>query len=291
MDVGFVGVGRMGSAMAANLLNAGHRVRAWDKSAAALGALRAQGAEIAADAQDAFRGDALFSMLPNDEAMREVFITNRMRPMAGAPVHVNMATASVKLAKELAAYHAAQGVSYVAATVWGRPDVAAAGKLSIVAAGDPRAIARVQPLFDVIGQKTWRVGDDPSRANVAKIAGNLMVACAIEAIAEAAALVRAHGMSAPDVLNAIITSLFDVPVYRGYGNMIANQQYEPPGFDLMLGMKDVRLALMAGEETNVPLPLASVLRDSFLDAIANGDADKDWSAIARVAARRAGLQD
>ena len=291
MDVGFVGVGRMGSAMAANLLKAGHRVRAWDKSAAALGALRAQGAEIAADAQDAFRGDALFSMLPNDEAMREVFITNRMRPMAGAPVHVNMATASVKLAKELAAYHAAQGVPYVAATVWGRPDVAAAGKLSIVAAGDPQAIARVQPLFDVIGQKTWRVGDDPSRANVAKIAGNLMVACAIEAIAEAAALVRAHGMSAPDVLNAIITSLFDVPVYRGYGNMIANQQYEPPGFDLVLGMKDVRLALMAGEETNVPLPLASVLRDSFLDAIANGDAEKDWSAIARVAARRAGLKD
>jgi len=281
----------MGSAMAANLLKAGHRVRAWDKSAAALRALQTQGAEIAVGAQDAFRGDALFSMLPNDEAMREVFITNRMRPVAGAPVHVNMATASVKLAKELAAYHAAQGVPYVAATVWGRPDVAAAGKLSIVAAGDPQAIARVQALFDVIGQKTWRVGDDPSRANVAKIAGNLMVACAIEAIAEAAALVRAHGMSAPDVLNAIITSLFDVPVYRGYGNMIANQQYEPPGFDLMLGMKDVRLALMAGEETNVPLPLASVLRDSFLDAIANGDADKDWSAIARVAARRAGLQD
>jgi 3-hydroxyisobutyrate dehydrogenase-like beta-hydroxyacid dehydrogenase len=223
--------------------------------------------------------------------MREVFITNRMRPVAGAPVHVNMATASVKLAKELAAYHAALDVPYVAATVWGRPDVAAAGKLSIVAAGDPQAIARMQPLFDVIGQKTWRVGDDPSRANVAKIAGNLMVAGAIEAIAEAAALVRAHGMSAPDVLNAIITSLFDVPVYRGYGNMIASQQYEPPGFDLVLGMKDVRLALMAGEETNVPLPLASVLRDSFLDAIANGDAEKDWSAIARVAARRAGLKD
>jgi 3-hydroxyisobutyrate dehydrogenase-like beta-hydroxyacid dehydrogenase len=291
MDVGFVGIGRMGSAMAANLLKAGHRVRAWDKSAAALHALQAQGAEIAADAPDTFRGDALFSMLPNDEAMREVFITNRIKPVAGTPVHVNMATASVKLAKELAAYHAAQGVPYVAATVWGRPDVAAAGKLSIVAAGDPRAIARVQPLLDVIGQKTWRVGDDPSRANVVKIAGNLMVACAIEAIAEAAALVRAHGMSAPDVLNAVITSLFDVPVYRGYGNMIANQQYEPPGFDLVLGMKDVRLALMAGEETNVPLPFASVLRDSFMDAIANGDADKDWSAIARVAARRAGLKD
>jgi 3-hydroxyisobutyrate dehydrogenase-like beta-hydroxyacid dehydrogenase len=291
MEVGFVGIGRMGSAMAANLLKAGHRVRAWDRSAVALRALEAQGAEIAADAQDAFRGDALFSMLPNDEVIREVFISGRMQPAEGSPVHVNMATASVKLAKELAAYHSAQGVPYVAATVWGRPDVAAAGKLSIVAAGDPQAIERVQPLLDVIGQKTWRVGDEPSRANVAKIAGNLMVACAIEAIAEAAALVRAHDMSAPDVLDAVITSLFNVPVYRGYGEMIARQQYEPPGFDLILGMKDVRLALMAGEETNVPLPFASVLRDSFMDAIANGDADKDWSAIARVAARRAGLKD
>jgi 3-hydroxyisobutyrate dehydrogenase-like beta-hydroxyacid dehydrogenase len=291
MDIGFVGVGRMGSAMAANLLKAGHRVRAWDESPAALRALQKQGADIAADAQDAFRGDALFSMLPNDEVIREVFIAGRMQPTSGSPVHVNMATTSVQLAKELAAYHAAQGVPYVAATVWGRPDVAAAGKLSIVAAGDPLAIERVQPLLDVIGQKTWRVGDEPSRANVAKIAGNLMVACAIEATAEAAALVRAHGMSAPDVLDAIITSLFNVPVYRGYGDMIAKQQYEPPGFDLVLGMKDVRLALMAGEATNVPLPFASVLRDSFIDAIANGDADKDWSAIARVAARRAGLKD
>jgi 3-hydroxyisobutyrate dehydrogenase-like beta-hydroxyacid dehydrogenase len=241
--------------------------------------------------QDAFRGDALFSMLPNDDAIREVFIAGRMKPASGAPVHVNMATASVRLAKELAAYHAAQGVPYVAATVWGRPDVAAAGKLSIVAAGDPAAIARVQPLFDVIGQRTFRLGDDPSRANVAKIAGNLMVACAIEAMAEAAALVRAHGMSAQEVLDAVNTSLFNVPVYRGYGDMIAKQQFEPPGFDLILGMKDVRLALMAAEDTNVPLPFASVLRDSFLDAIANGDANKDWSAIARVAARRAGLED
>jgi 3-hydroxyisobutyrate dehydrogenase-like beta-hydroxyacid dehydrogenase len=230
-------------------------------------------------------------MLPNDDVIRDVFIAGRMQPAGGSPVHVNMATASVKLAKELAAYHSAQGVPYVAATVWGRPDVAAAGKLSIVAAGDPEAIKRVQPLLDVIGQKTWRVGDEPSRANVAKIAGNLMVACAIEAIAEAAALVRAHDMSAPEVLDAIITSLFNVPVYRGYGDMIAKRQYEPPGFDLVLGMKDVRLALMAGEETNVPLPFVSVLRDSFMDAIANGDANKDWSAIARVAARRAGLKD
>jgi 3-hydroxyisobutyrate dehydrogenase-like beta-hydroxyacid dehydrogenase len=290
MDIGFIGVGRMGKAMARNLIKAGHRVRAWDKSAAALQALSADGAAVSTGPSDAFRGDAVISMLPNDDAMREVFLDGSMLASGGTQVHVNMATASVEMARELAARHTEHGIAYVAATVWGRPDAAAAGKLSIVAAGDPRAIERVQPLFDVIGQKTWNVGADPSRSNVAKIAGNLMVACAIEGISEAAALVRAHGMSAPDVLDAIITSLFNVPVYRGYGEMIGKQQYEPAGFDLILGLKDVRLALAAGEEVNVPLPFASVLRDTFLDAIANGDAEKDWSAIARVAARRAGLE-
>jgi 3-hydroxyisobutyrate dehydrogenase-like beta-hydroxyacid dehydrogenase len=290
MEIGFIGVGRMGSAMAKNLLKAGHRVRAWDTSAEPLQALAADGATIATGTRDAFCGDAVISMLPNDDAMRAVFLDGGVAETGGAKIHVNMATASVEMARELATHHAAHGVAYVAATVWGRPDVAAAGKLSIVAAGDPVAIAKVQPLFDVIGQKTYNVGADASRANVTKIAGNLMVACAIEGIAEAAALVRGHGMSAPETLDAIITSLFNVPVYRGYGDMIGKRQYEPAGFDLVLGLKDVHLALAAGEEVSVPLPFASVLRDTFLDAIANGDAKKDWSAIARVAARRAGLE-
>jgi 3-hydroxyisobutyrate dehydrogenase-like beta-hydroxyacid dehydrogenase len=290
MEIGFIGVGRMGSAMARNLIKAGHPVRAWDTSVQALHALAADGATIATRADDAFRGDAVISMLPNDDAMRALFLDGGVLESGSAKVHINMATASVEVARELAAHHAARGIAYVAATVWGRPDVAAAGKLSIVAAGDPAAIAKVQPLFNVIGQKTYNVGAEPSRANVAKIAGNLMVACAIEGIAEAAALVRGHGMSAPEVLDAIITSLFNVPVYRSYGDMIGKRQYEPAGFDLVLGLKDVRLALAAGEEVGAPLPFASVLRDTFLDAIANGDAEKDWSAIARVAARRAGLE-
>lgn len=291
MQVGFIGIGRMGSAMARNLIKAGHRVTAWDKSPDAVRDLAAAGATAAASAADAFRGDAVISMLPNDDAMREVFLDSQL-PIGGAAakIHVNMATASVEIAKELAAHHARNGIAYVAATVWGRPDVAAAAKLSIVTAGDAAAIAKVQPLFDAMGQKTYNVGTEPSRANVAKIAGNLMVACAIEGLAEAAALVRGHGMSAPDVLDAIVASLFNVPVYRGYGDMIGKQQYEPAGFDLVLGYKDVRLALAAGEEVHVPLPFASVLKDTFMDAIANGDAAKDWSAIARVAARRAGLK-
>jgi 3-hydroxyisobutyrate dehydrogenase-like beta-hydroxyacid dehydrogenase len=282
----------MGKAMAANLLKAGHRVRVWDKVTGPLRELERAGAEIAANAADAVRGDAFISMLPNDAALREVFIDGDLLQHGHpAMVSVNMGTVSLDCVDELVAAHSGRNIPYVAATVFGRPDVAAAGRLSIMAAGDAAAIDRVQPLFDAMGQKTHRVGPEPRHANIAKIAGNLMVACAIEAIAEAAALLRKFQMPAPDVLDVIITSLFNVPVYQGYGRAIGGQQYVPPGFDLVLGMKDVNLALKAGEQANVPLPFASVLRDAFLDAIANGDADKDWSAIARVAARKAGLRD
>lgn len=292
MEVGFLGTGRMGKAMAANLLKAGHRVRAWDKSPEPLHELERAGADIAANAADAVRGDAVISMLPNDAALREVFLAGDLLKRArGGLVSVNMGTVSLDCVDELVAAHDEHNIPYVAATVFGRPDVAAAGKLAIMAAGDAAAIDRMQPLFDAMGQKTHRVGPDARHANIAKIAGNLMVASAIEAIAEAAALLRKYRMSAPDVLDVIITSLFNVPVYQGYGRAIGGRQYVPPGFDLVLGMKDVNLALKAGEQANVPLPFASVLRDAFLDAIANGDADKDWSAIARVAARKAGLDD
>ena len=291
MQVGVIGAGRMGKAMARNLLKAGHNVVVFDTTPEPLRELQKDGARIAASARDTFQGDAVISMLPNDDAMRAVFVTGDALPEGGSTtVHVNMATASVACAEELTALHRQRGVPYVAATVWGRPDVAAAAKLSIVAAGDKAALDRVQPLFDALGKSTSRVGDEPVKANVAKIAGNLMVASAIEAMAEAAALVRGYQMSAADFLTTVNTALFDVPVYRGYGDMIGSGRYEPPGFDLVLGFKDVRLALAAGEKANVPLPFAGVLRDAFLDAIAHGDGNKDWAAIAKVAARRAGLE-
>ncbi len=291
MQVGVIGVGRMGKAMAHNLLNAGHKLHVFNTAKEPLQELEKAGAAVAASAKDAFKGDAVISMLPNDDAMRAVFVQGDVMPAGGtSTVHVNMATASVACAEELTTLHRRRGVPYVAATVWGRPDVADAAKLSIAVAGDAEAIDRIQPLLDAVGQRSTRVGEEPVNANVAKIAGNLMVASAIEAMAEAAALVRGYKMPAKDFLDIVNTALFDVPVYRGYADLIASGRYEPPGFDLILGMKDVRLALAAGEKANVPLPFASVLRDSFLDAIAHGDANKDWAAIAKVAARRAGLE-
>lgn len=291
MDIGFLGVGRMGQAIAANLVKAGHRVRAFDKSADCLRAAQQAGVEPVTSAREA-SGDVLISMLPNDEALRQVFIEEDLLAHGSrSTISINMGTVSLDCVDDLVALHAAKGRPYLAATVFGRPDVAAAGKLAILVAGEGALIDRVQPLFDAIGRKTYRVGNAPRQANVAKIAGNLMVACAIEAIAEAAVLLRKYEMSAPDVLNVIVESLFPVPVYQGYAGAIGRQEYVPPGFDLVLGMKDVRLALQAGEAVDAPLPFASVLRDAFLDAIANGDAHKDWSAIARVAARKAGLAD
>jgi 3-hydroxyisobutyrate dehydrogenase-like beta-hydroxyacid dehydrogenase len=291
MRVGFLGVGRMGSAMAGNLLKAGHQVTAWDKVAASARQLASAGAKNAASAEDVLGGDALISMLPNDEALREVFIDSDLLAHGKqSTVSINMGTVSLDCVDELTALHAARGIPYVAATVFGRPDVAAAGNLAIMAAGDPAVIDRVQPLFDAMGRKTYRVGDKPRHANIAKIAGNLMVACAIEALSESAALLRKYEMAAPEVLDVIVESLFNVPVYQGYSRAVGREIFEPPGFDLVLGMKDVRLALKAGEAAQVPLPFASVLADNFMDAMANGDAHKDWAAIAKVAARRAGLK-
>lgn len=289
MDVGFIGVGRMGSAMARNLMKAGHRLRVFDTNTAALDALGKEGAAVAASAKDAFQGDAVISMLPNDDAMRAVFVSGGVLPEGAQTIHVNMATASVACAEDLTAVHAKRGVPYVAATVWGRPDAAAAAELAIAVAGDGKAIDAVQPLFDVLGKRTTRVGSAPPMANVAKIAGNLIVASAIEAMGEAAALVRGYKMEAADFLDLIVKALFDVPVYRGYSQQIGSRVYEPAGFDMKLGFKDVRLALAAAERVNVPLPFANVLRDAFLDALAHGDDKKDWAAIAEVAARRAGL--
>jgi 3-hydroxyisobutyrate dehydrogenase-like beta-hydroxyacid dehydrogenase len=292
MQVGVIGVGRMGSAMARNLIKAGHKLRVFDTSSASVQALAKEGATVATSARDAFHGDAVISMLPNDDAMRAVFVSGGILPEGGSKtIHVNMATASVACAEELTALHKARGVPYVAATVWGRPDVAAAAELSIAVAGDDKAIETVQPLFDVLGQRTTKVGAEPRMANVAKIAGNLLVASAIEAMGEAAALVRGYQMEAAGFLDLVVTALFDVPVYRGYSKQIGSRTYEPPGFDMKLGFKDVRLALAAGERVNVPLPFANVMRDAFLDALAHGDEKKDWAAIAEVAARRAGLAD
>ncbi|MBN8715050.1 MAG: NAD(P)-dependent oxidoreductase [Xanthomonadales bacterium] len=292
MKVGFIGLGAMGSAMAGNLLAAGYALTVWNRSEATTRPLAAQGARVARSADRAAQGEVLCSMLADDRAVREVFLEGGvLDAMVKGSVHVNHATISVALAKELAEAHAAHGVDYIAAPVFGRPDIAAAAKLNILVAGSAAAVGRVRPLLEAMGSRLWPLAEAPERANVAKIAGNFMLATAIESMAEATALTRAHGVSAADFLDVMTNTLFAAPAYQGYGELIAGQRFKPAGFTLPLGLKDVELALTAGSAAHVPLPFAGVLRDSLLEALAAGDAELDWSSLALVAARRAHLDE
>jgi 3-hydroxyisobutyrate dehydrogenase-like beta-hydroxyacid dehydrogenase len=289
MDVGFIGLCAMGRAMVANLMKAGHRVRVWNRSRAPMEELAREGAEPVKEARLAF-GGVVISMLADDEALREIILAQRL--VEAAPpgtVHVNMATISVRLAELLTAEHRRHGVQYVSAPVFGRPDAAAAGQLNIVAAGDTAALDRVQPLLDVIGQRTWRVGEEPRQANAVKLAGNFMLAAAIETMGEAAAMVERHGVPAAEMLNVLTNTLFAAPAYKNYGALIVSRKYEPAGFRLILGLKDLRLVLEAAEGARVPMPFASVVRDHLLEAVAGGDGERDWAALAEVARRHAGL--
>jgi 3-hydroxyisobutyrate dehydrogenase-like beta-hydroxyacid dehydrogenase len=278
----------MGTAIATNLLNAGHRVRVWNRTVERAHALTELGAQVVETPAHAFAGDAVLSMLGDDAAARAVFDPALLEHAPRGLIHVNLATISVACAEELVREHALRGLNYVAAPVMGRPDVAAAAKLTIMAAGPAEAIDRVQPLFDAIGQKTWRLGSLPQHANVMKLAANFMLASAVETLGEASALLGGYGVAMSDFLDVMTNSVFPGPVYQGYGKLIAQGCYEPAMFKARLGLKDVRLALAAGEAASTPLPIASVVRDSLLDAIAHGDGDKDFAVLGQVAARRAG---
>jgi 3-hydroxyisobutyrate dehydrogenase-like beta-hydroxyacid dehydrogenase len=285
MDVGFIGLGMMGSRIAGRLAKAGYRPRVWNRSPEPVDALVHLGARRVADARDAFAGDVVFSMLADDDAVHGVIDGL----LDGAPrglVHVNMATISVPLARDLTARHEARGLSYVAATVFGRPELAAEGKLNVVVAGDSAVVDRIEPLLGEIGQKIWRIGIQPERANVVKLAGNVMLGAAVEAMAEAAAFGSRHGIAPADLLDVLTNGVFTSPAYKTYGALIAEQRFEPAGFRLALLLKDVRLALAAAEAAVVPMPLADVVHESLLDGVAHGDGDRDVASLALVAMRR-----
>jgi 3-hydroxyisobutyrate dehydrogenase-like beta-hydroxyacid dehydrogenase len=292
MKIGFIGLGHMGKAIARRFLQAKHTVRVWNRSSEATHELEKEGAQAVAKPDDAFKGDAVFSMLGDDGALRAVLLDSGVLERASretVPVHVNMSTVSVAFADELAARHAERGIAYVAAPVLGRPDAAAAGKLNIMAAGPTAALDTVQPLFDLAGQKTWRFGETASRANVVKIAMNFMLAAACESMGEAAALATGYGIEAGALFDLAGHSLFPGVVYEGYGRLIAQSAFEPAGFKAKLGLKDVRLAIAAGEAVTTPLPFASLMRDSLLEALTRGEGDKEFGVVlGRAAMRRGG---
>jgi 3-hydroxyisobutyrate dehydrogenase-like beta-hydroxyacid dehydrogenase len=290
MDIGFVGLGNMGSGMAANLLKAGHRVTAYNRSQDKVDALAEQGAQPGRTVADACRGDAVVSMLANDAAVEAVTFGDGgiLATLGAGAVHVSSSTISVELATRLSAAHAEAGQRFVAAPVFGRPEAAEAAKLFVVAAGESTGVETVRPIFDAIGQRTFVVSDDPKAASLIKLSGNFLIASVIESLGEAMALVGKAGVDKEQYLEILTSTLFGAPVYKTYGGLIAREEFEPAGFAAPLGLKDVRLVLAAGDELRVPLPVASLLRDRFLTLLANGGEHLDWSAVGALSSWQAG---
>ena len=285
MRIGFVGLGAMGRGLAGRLAAAGHEVRAWNRTPPSPGALSA-GIAVVPALSDLAKSEVIVSMLAHDGAVREVFLEERLlETLARDAIHVNMATVSVELARDLAARHKARGLFYVAAPVLGRPDAAAEGRLQLLVAGPDAAMARLEGLWAVLGQCVWRFGDQPESANAAKIASNLALACAIEAMGEATLLAEAHGVAAGPYLEMLTATLFASPALKMYGTLMAEKRFQPAAFRLTLGLKDVNLALAAGAEASLPLAFASVMRDQFLDCVAHGEGDWDWLAVVNAGRR------
>jgi 3-hydroxyisobutyrate dehydrogenase-like beta-hydroxyacid dehydrogenase len=291
MRIGFIGLGQMGSAMAANLLKAGHEVTVYNRSRSKAEVLAAEGAKVADCAAAACGGEAVFTMLADDEALSAVVHGDGgvLSSLGKGAIHISCSTISVALCERLTKAHAAAGQRFVAAPVFGRPEAAAAAKLFVAAAGAADAIDVVMPLLDAIGQRTFVLSEEPKAANLVKLSGNFLIASVIESLGEAMALVEKGGVDRHAYLELLTSTLFNAPVYKTYGGLIADRKFKPAGFAAPLGQKDIRLALAAGEALNVPLPLASLLRDRFLALLAHGGEDLDWSAVGIAAAKDAGL--
>jgi 3-hydroxyisobutyrate dehydrogenase-like beta-hydroxyacid dehydrogenase len=290
MKLGFLGLGQMGVGMAANLLKAGHDVTVYNRSPGKAAALVKLGATEAKTIADACTGDAVFTMVADDNALRALAFGDGgiMASLPKNAIHISSSTIGVALSEELTAAHAKTGQRFIAAPVFGRPDAAAAAKLAIVAAGPAETLADCAPLFEAIGHRTFILGDTPPIANLVKLSGNFLIASVIETLGEAMALVGKAGVDLHAYLDMLTSTLFAAPVYKTYGNLIANGVFEPAGFAAPLGQKDIRLTLAAAEHLSVPMPVASLLRDRFLTLLAHGGETLDWSAIGKLAARDSG---
>ncbi len=289
--IGFVGLGNMGAAMAARLLEAGFDVTVYNRSPAKADALAGRGATVAGTVAEACSGDVVITMLANDDAVDAVVTGDGgvLTELRRGATHVSASTISAGLSRRLTAAHEAAGQQFMTATVLGRPEAVAAGKLFVLAAGPPEVVEPLLPVLDALGQRTFRVSDVASVGNVVKLSANFLLATVIESLGEAVALVSKAGVDRQDYVDIITSTLFGAPAYQTYGGLIAREEFEPAGFAARLGIKDVRLVLAAAEDLHVPLPIASLLRDRFLALLAAGGGELDWSAISTMAQRDAGL--
>ncbi len=292
MKIGFIGAAKMGSGMARSLLRAGHEVTVYNRTRAKAEALSGDGARVVDSPADAaVDAEAVFTVLSDDQAVAEVVFGEHgfASTLKKSAAHISSSTISVGFARRLNEEHGARGQAFVAANIFGRPEAAEKAQLIVVAAGEKHTVERFRPLFDAIGKKTFVAGDEPWQATTIKLCGNFMIASMLEAFGEAFATVRKAGIDEHIFLD-VVGDLFNSPVYRNYGRIIADREFEPAGFTLKLGLKDVRQAIDAAQEFGVAMPFASVLRDHFISAMAHGQEKLDWSSIALVLARSAGIE-
>jgi 3-hydroxyisobutyrate dehydrogenase-like beta-hydroxyacid dehydrogenase len=294
--IGFVGLGHMGTAMAANLATAGHQVIAYVRRPDPMEKLAALGLKPTTDITDLFDCQIVISMLPDDIAVREIvlghddiIIDGLARGLKRGAIHLSMSTISTFTASSLATEHARYGQGYVAAPVFGNPDAAKMRQLFIIAAGAPTDVERCQPLFDTLGQKTFLIGSDPGQANLVKLLGNMMTATTLEMLGEVVAVARKRGLDPKLFIDILTSTMFGGRAHTTYGDKIVRQSYAP-GFVMPLVLKDVRLALAEAENAGAPMPSVSVVRDRLITGIARGYGDLDWTALGLVAAEEAGLK-
>lgn len=291
MDVGFIGLGNMGLPMARNLLKAGHKVTVYNRTRERSERLRGEGAIVVDRVIDTAGADVLITMLSDDSALRAVVFGEQLIPrLSKQAIHISASTISVALAKALAKAHADAGNQFISAPVFGRPDAAEAAKLVVVVAGPAKTIEQCQPVFDAVGQRTFVVGSEPFQANVVKLSGNFLILSMIESLGEAYALLRKSGVEPERFLDVMTSTLFAAPVYKTYGNLIAKEQFLPAGFKIPLGLKDVSLVLAAAGDARAPMPIASLVRDHILAAIARNGEELDWSSFSLISAENAGLK-
>jgi 3-hydroxyisobutyrate dehydrogenase-like beta-hydroxyacid dehydrogenase len=292
MKLGFIGLGKMGAAIAANLLRAGHEVAVWNRTADKARDLVDSGAVLGASPKAAAADrEIVMTMLADDAALEEVLggpegIFNGLRPGA---LHVSMSTISVATAERVASRHTGLRQHFLSAPVFGRPDAAVNAKLFVVAAGGSIDLQTASPLFPSISQRVFYIGDRPSAANLVKLCGNFMILSAIEAMGEAMTLAQKGGIPKGQLLEVLTGTLFDSPVYRNYGAALVAERFKPAGFAAPLGLKDMRLLGQSAESLRVPMPLLNVLRDHLLQTIgAEGDS-VDWAGIGLTIAKNGGL--
>jgi 3-hydroxyisobutyrate dehydrogenase-like beta-hydroxyacid dehydrogenase len=291
MKVGFIGLGRMGQAMASRVQGGGHDLVVYNRTREKCAELEKGGATVAASMADACKGrEVVISMLTDDKALAEVVRDGVVPGMPKGAIHIAMGTHSVAALREIEATHAAAGQAFVAAPVLGRPEAAAQGQVGVVAAGPAEAVAKAAPLFALIGRKTFDAGTKQEGAAAVKLANNMVLGCAIEAMGEGFALIRKYGVEPAAFFDVMTDGLFASPAYKVYGNIIAKEAYATAGFTTALGLKDTNLMLAAGQAAGVPLPSMNVYRDRLLGAMAHGEGDLDWSVIARDQARASGLE-